>query len=263
MQWWCSAQHVTWTWRWRAYPGVWLLVLALIALLVYLPRKRLSQQGKVAGVAAAAVLWIALDWPLGPLGAGYLATAHALQFLLISMVVAPMMLLPVREAITPPRAGTFGARIGWITNPVLAGVVFNLVAVATHVPAVLDSAMVTMRGDFALDMAWLLSAALFWWPIIVPVPVRPRFGTAMKILYLVIGTLFHSGIAVVFLLREYPMYRIYELAPPMSGLLSALTAVEDQRLAGGVMELGGAGLTIAYMTVLFFRMAARSEGRLD
>ena len=23
MQWWCAALGETWTWNWRAYPGVW------------------------------------------------------------------------------------------------------------------------------------------------------------------------------------------------------------------------------------------------
>ena len=32
MQWWCAAQGVPWTWRWQAYPGVWLFVLALVGL---------------------------------------------------------------------------------------------------------------------------------------------------------------------------------------------------------------------------------------
>ena len=31
MQWWCAALGIPWTWSWRAYPGVWLLI-ALIAM---------------------------------------------------------------------------------------------------------------------------------------------------------------------------------------------------------------------------------------
>ena len=29
MQWWCAARGSAWTWSWQAYPGVWLLVLAI------------------------------------------------------------------------------------------------------------------------------------------------------------------------------------------------------------------------------------------
>ena len=42
------------------------------------------------GVAS---LWIALDWPIDPLGDHYLFSIHMVQHLLISMVAAPLMLL--------------------------------------------------------------------------------------------------------------------------------------------------------------------------
>ncbi|HSG47188.1 MAG TPA: hypothetical protein VLA43_05140, partial [Longimicrobiales bacterium] len=80
MQWWCAAQGVPWTWRWQAYPGVWLFVLALAGGYRLLrgrfpetdrPRFRAWMFG--LGVTA---LWIALDWPVGALGAGYLASLH-------------------------------------------------------------------------------------------------------------------------------------------------------------------------------------------
>jgi putative membrane protein len=257
MQWWCSAQGIDWSWRWRAYPGVWLLVLGVFAMYRLLRgRRRLSRRSDLAALAAAVVLWISLDWPLGPLGAGYLASAHAVQFLMIALVVAPLMLVPLREAFTAAPPAALVDRARWLTHPLFTAIVFNLVVVVTHVPAVVDAAMVTPLGDFALDMAWLGGALLFWWPVLVPVPARPRFGTPMKILYLLIGTLFHSGIAIVMLISDYPMYRVYEFAHRMS----ALSPIDDQQLAGGVMEIGGVALVIGYVSVLFFRMAAQSDG---
>jgi len=29
LQWWCSATGIAWTWSWRAYPGVWIMILVL------------------------------------------------------------------------------------------------------------------------------------------------------------------------------------------------------------------------------------------
>jgi cytochrome c oxidase assembly factor CtaG len=255
MQWWCSAQGIEWTWRWRAYPGVWLIVIGAFVMLRRLAPGPLSKQGMQAAIAACAVLWLALDWPVGPLGAGYLASAHAVQFLLIAFVAAPLMLLPVRDVVTAGRPRALAERYAWVSQPLLTAIVFNLVVVVTHVPAVVDAAMVTPLGDFALDMAWLLGAMLFWWPVIVPVPARPRFGTPMKILYLLFGTLFHSGVAIVMLMSDYPLYRVYEFAPRMS----ILSPIDDQQLAGGVMEIGGVALIIGYVSLLFFRMAAQTD----
>lgn len=257
MQWWCFAQGTTWTWSWSAYPGVWLFVLALMAAYA-----AIDARGAVGGVRAAVgskpfaaagfvALWVALDWPLGPLASGYLASAHALQFLMIAMVAAPLLLIAVRPGVARRAAGG-GARFAWLVHPMVAGVVFNVVVVTTHVSAVVDRAMVSPAGAFALDLAWFASAVLFWWPVIVRVPDRPGFGVPLRMLYLFMGTLFHSGIAMVMLLSMYPMYRVYEMAPPMS----VMTSIQDQQLAGGIMELGGAGLIIGYVSVLFFRWAS-------
>ncbi len=257
MQWWCFAQGTTWTWSWRPYPGVWLFVLALMAMFGAIdarraaPGVRASGRRELPAAAGLVVLWLALDWPLGPLAGGYLASAHALQFLLIAMVGVPLLLLAARPGIAARTAGR-GARFAWLVHPIVAGVAFNVVVVATHVPAVVDRAMVSPAGAFALDLAWFASAMLFWWPVLVRVPGRPGFGVPLRMLYLFVGTLFHSGIAMVMLLSEYPMYRVYEMAPPMS----VLTSIQDQQLAGGIMELGGAGLIIGYVSVLFFRWAS-------
>ncbi len=259
MQWWCSAQGIAWTWQWRWYPGVWLFLLTLAFACRALAR-RLNIDATGAAVArrwtagGLFVLWVALDWPLGPLGAGYLASAHALQFLLIAMIATPMLLAGIRRGILE-HPDVIPVALTRLTHPLLAGVVFNVVVVATHVPAIVDAAMVSPLGAFALDMAWLVSALLFWWPVIVNIPARPLFSTPMRLLYLTIGTLFHSGIAIVMLMREFPMYRIYELAPPFK----VWSAIADQQLAGGIMELGGTGLIIGYVSVLFFRWARESH----
>ena len=42
---------------------------------------------------AVILLWVTLDWPVGPLGAGYLMWVHAAQFILLAMVLPPVFLL--------------------------------------------------------------------------------------------------------------------------------------------------------------------------
>src|SRR5690606_22366096 len=45
--------------------------------------------------AAVACLWLVLDWPVGALGAGYLASVHMVQFLVIVLAVPPLLLYGV------------------------------------------------------------------------------------------------------------------------------------------------------------------------
>jgi cytochrome c oxidase assembly factor CtaG len=91
--------------------------------------------------------------------------------------------------------------------------------------------------------------------VVLSVPERRYFTPLVQILYLFLGTLFHTVIAIIMLMVEFPLYSIYELAPPMNGL----NALEDLQIAGGVMELGGALVMFSIITWIFFRWANRVE----
>ena len=92
MQWWCAATGAAWDWRWTAYPGVWAFLLVTAGLYAALIRSVRAQghtvtRGKLLFFSAGLLaLWVALDWPVGPLGAGYLASVHMGQFLLIAVL---------------------------------------------------------------------------------------------------------------------------------------------------------------------------------
>ncbi len=253
MQWWCSAQGTTWTWNWSAYPGVWLLVLS-VATGYYLLTRNAGSENRLNvtfGWLGIIAIWLALDWPLGPLAAGYLASAHALQFLLITLIGVPLILLGVKTVALKklPTRGPIYATIKLLTIPLVAAVVFNAVTIATHSSHVVDTLMLSQLGAFATDLAWFLSAICFWWPIIMPVPARPQFNALWKVLYIFVGTSFHTIIAMIMLISRYPLYSVYELAPPMTGL----NALQDMHVAGGIMELIGAAIVFPIMSVIFFR----------
>ena len=262
MQWWCSASGKPWTWDVQYYPGVWLIVLVLAVGFHRLSRRgRAMGEGKLAywaGWSAVALVWQVLDWPIGPLAAGYLASAHAIQFLSLALLAPPLMLLATRKPLAQsvPDVEHASRWAVLATNPLMAGVIFNLIAIITHVPAVVDTLMPTQLGAFVIDVAWLAGGLVLWWPIIVGAPARKWFSVPIAMLYLFLATLFHTGMAMVMLIREFPMYGIYELAPPWD----FWTPLEDQHLAGGVMELAGAIVIFTIITVMFFRWSGGVAG---
>jgi cytochrome c oxidase assembly factor CtaG len=262
MQWWCSASGKPWTWDPQYYPGVWLITAVLALAFHFLSRRgRAMGESRLvywSGWSAVGLVWQVLDWPIGPLAAGYLASAHAVQFLSLALIAPPLMLLAVRRplALAVPSSGRANTVALFVTQPVVAGVLFNLVAIATHVPAVVDTLMPTQLGAFVIDLAWLVAGLVLWWPIVVAAPARRWFSVPVRMLYLFLATLFHTGIAMVMLIREYPMYAIYELAPPWD----VWTPLEDQHLAGGVMELAGAVVILGIITVMFFRWSGGVAG---
>lgn len=306
MQWWCSAQGVAWTWSWRPYAGVWLMVLALAfwywrsftrAVREWDGRHpRLRTPRVVSVIAGIALLWIALDWPIGTLGAGYLASVHMVQFFLIALV-APALLVfgwppadraperwgddaglePDTSALDVPgsavsgdtstadvfarpargagSAGAFRSIVNALTHPVVAVIIFDIVVVATHAPPVVDSFMASQAGSFLLDMAWLITGVIFWWPLIGGPFGRAPLRTPLNIAYIFVSSLSHTGVSMYLLLARFPVYSIYELAPPISGI----DKLTDQDLAGGLMLLAGAAVVLGAITVVFFRWQAEVE----
>jgi cytochrome c oxidase assembly factor CtaG len=262
VQWWCSARGMPWDGSWQAYPGVWLFVIAVGALFWSLRKRSEGQTVKPSNrqtlffPAALLALWLTLDWPVGPLGAGYLAWIHSVQFLMLAMVVPPLLLLGLdraRIASLLARHAAFEASLRRVTQPLFAIVLFGVTMVLTHLPNIVDTLMATQPGAFALDFAWLVVGLIFWWPVIIRVPARPHFPPLVQMLYVFFGTQPHLYIAMWLLGADYPSYGTYELAPR----ITSLSAITDQQIAGALMLAFGATYVLGVITVLFFRWMQR------
>jgi len=261
VSWWCSARGQVWDGSWQAYPGVWIFVVIVGALFW---RWRVSSAAaapawrRLAFPIALVLLELALDWPAGPLGAGYFAWVHALQFLALAMVVPPLLLLGLDRS----RVERSLARSEWaarlvarVTQPLLALITFAATMVMTHLPIVVDTLMATQFGAFTLDFLWLGIALQFWWPVIMRLPERPHFPPLLRMLYLFFGTQPHLYIAMWLLSADYPAYGTYELAPRVWNL----SAVSDQQIAGGIMLVFGATYVLGVISVVFFQWMGREQ----
>ncbi len=273
MTWWCSAQSTAWDWSWQAYPGVWLF-LGLIAA-GYVAVTRTAAGGAAspgaphswrrwAFAGGLVSLWLALDWPLGPLGAGYLASVHMVQYLLIALLAPPLLLAGVPRIVYARLAEASGSPatvLRLVTHPLVGLAVFGVTVYWTHLPGVVDGLMATQLGSFALDMTWLLGGLIFWWPVVAPVPERPRFPHGLKMGYLFLATVINTLPYGFLTFAELPLYGIYELAPPVAGI----TTRQDQQIAGLLMKMGGGLIlwtAIAIQFALWYR-AEQSDGGVE
>ncbi len=261
LQWWCSAQGTPWSWAWRPYPGVWLFVAAL-AVAYWLAVRNDRPVGRRRGFALAglAFLWLALDWPIGALGGGYLASVHMVQFLLIAILAPPLLLLGVPDGAWQRLARSRVARaLRLLTHPLVSLAIFQTVLVWTHLPSVVDRLMTTQAGSFAIDTVWLLGGTVFWWPVAAPVPERRRFGYPLKMGYLFLATVLNTMPYAFLTFGETPYYGIYELAPRVSGI----PARQDQQVAGLLMKVGGGLILWTAITILWFRWYGRDVSAGD
>ena len=140
-------------WRFQAHPEVWLLVAFLVAARVYALRVIGPHAPEVrAGadivtrrqhwlfVATIALLWLASDWPVHDISEEYLYSVHMLQHMTLSYFVPPLALLATpawlfRAIIGSPRVGRV---ISWFAKPVIAGFIFNVMVMITHIPALVN-----------------------------------------------------------------------------------------------------------------------------
>jgi cytochrome c oxidase assembly factor CtaG len=297
MLWWCVARGESWTWDWQPYPGVWIFVATFGALYWYFarpaaaaPSDRAAHIGSrvtqhvpndsvsldsnrraahadashrfkpLFAITGLLLLWITLDWPAGALGAGYLASVHSLQYVSLAMIVPPLLLSGISDAsfrrlAARPRAVAVLRRV---TALPVAAFAFTAVMILTHTPQVLDPLMTSQAGNFMLDMSWLLSGFLLAWPVIVPVPERPRFSPPLRILYLFLGTVAHVFLGMWFLSSRFPQFSTYELAPRVMDI----TALADQQLAGAAILLVGTPVVLGWITLIFFRWQGVGEERV-
>jgi cytochrome c oxidase assembly factor CtaG len=267
MNWWCSATNTPWSWEWRAYPGVWLIVI-LLGVLYFRSRSRALTThprlvwggGRVATFLLGLLLvWASLDWPIGTLGGGYLASMHSVQWLMLSQIAPPFLILGV-----PPDAWRLlGATPRWkgvlhrAAGGIFGLVVFNVVLLVTHVPGVTDLLMASQLGSFTIDAAWFLSGLALWWPVLAP-PGIARINEPLKIGYLFAATIVPTVPAAMLTFSALPVYQLYELAPRVG----SIQAHSDQQMAGLLMKAVADPIMWVSMAIIFFRWSAM-EKRTD
>ena len=253
MQWWCAATSADWTWTWRPYPGVWLLIF-MVALWYARRVYHIRQNGSVSPLSIVwfslglLMLWLVLDWPIGALGAGYLLSVHTAQYVVITLIAMPLMLAGCPAGFFPePGPGPGSTVLALLARPGVGLFGYTAIMAVTHVPRVTDFLMATQLGSLAIDLAWIAGAFLLWWPVLAP-PAYVRMSPPLRIGYLFLASIPQTIPAAFMVFADYPLYGLYELAPR-----AGLSAGTDQQAAGLIMKAGADPLIWLAMAIVFFR----------
>ncbi|HEX5614620.1 MAG TPA: cytochrome c oxidase assembly protein [Acidimicrobiia bacterium] len=255
---------------WEAHPDVWLLV-GVLAAAYAVAIVRLGPVHATAGVpvvsrfqvvcfaSGVAALFVGSSWPVHDLGEQYLFSVHMLQHLVYSLIAAPLLLLG-----TPTWLARWLLRPQWLLTTVrfltrffVATLLFNLVVIVTHVPAVVNAALESGLVHFGVHALVLVSALIVWMPLASPLPEVPRYQPLLAMLFLFMQSVVPTVPASFLTFGDRPLYRFYEQVPR----LYDISALDDMRIAGLVMKIGAGTLLWIVIAIVFFRWYGEEEAR--
>jgi putative membrane protein len=253
---------------WSPHPDVWLLV-ALIGAAYALAVTRLgpgsapdplhpvTRRQVTAFCLGLLTVWIASDWPVHDVAEKSLYSVHMAQHMAFTFVAAPLLLLGtpawMARRILGPR--WLFSTVRWMSRLFPAVVIYNLVLVLAHWPAVLDLTLENGLAHFFAHSVLLLSGLIVWMPVFSPLPEIPRLGPMLTMFYLFLESIVPTIPASFLTFGDSPLYKVYERLPHLYGF----STLGDQRIAGLEMKLGGGILIWMAIGIVFFRWASDEE----
>ena len=266
-----SADLLANPWRFQAHPEVWLLVAFIVASWWYAirfigphtPEVRagspiVTTSQKRLFVLAVLMLWLASDWPIHDISEEYLYAVHMFQHMALSYFLPLLVLLatPVwlfRAIIGSQRAGRV---ISWLARPVIAGVIFNVMVMVTHIPALVNRSVSNAPLHYSLHVGLVLSSLLMWIPIAAPDPAM-RVGYGGRMVYLFLMSVIPTVPAAWLTFAEGAVYKHYDIAVRVWGL----SVTTDQQIAGAIMKVGGSIFLWSIIVFLWFKRFMAGYGQ--
>jgi putative membrane protein len=257
---------------WHPHLDTWLLVIALAAAYAVTvarvgPRHAAPGRPPVTKLQAVcfslgvAAVWVASDWPVHDIAEELNYSMHMVQHLVLSMVAAPLLLLGtpawMLRAILRPPSRLFGI-VRFLSRFLPALIVFNVVLVLTHWPAIVDASLENHLVHFLVHALIFVTALIIWMPVLSPLPEIPRLSPPPRMIFLFLQSVVPTIPASFLTFGSSPLYRFYEGVPHLWGL----STVDDQRLAGLIMKIGAGLLLWMIIAVIFFRWAGEEDRRI-
>jgi len=193
-------------------------------------------------------------------------SAHMAQHLALALVAAPLLVAgsPIGLALRalPLRGARALARLlrspvgRALTHPLVTWTLFAGAMIGTHLTGLYELALRHEGVHEAEHAIYLLTAILFWLPVLGAEPLPHRPGWTGRMLYLLTAMPAMAFAGVVLSIDEHVRYVAY-LAPARRLGISALA---DQHAAGALMWAGG-GTIAAALTIVAAWIALVQEER--
>ncbi len=222
---------------------------------------RASRWRIAAFLGALGITWATVNGPLHDLSERALVSAHMVQHLLLTLVIPPLLLAGIPGWLLRPVLMIPGlARVGrQLTRPVVALAIYSVVFAAWHFPAPYEWALRHHDAHILEHLLFIVGALLLWWPVLSPLPEWPRLAPPARLLYLFVAGIPMVPVAAFITLADEVLYPFYGGAPLQWGL----SPLEDQRLGGVIMWVGGPLAFLIAMTIVYFQWVGEGEEPAD
>lgn len=204
------------------------------------------------------IIFIALMSPLDEIGDQFLFSAHMTQHLLLTLVMPPLLLLGTPSWLVRPllewRLIDSVAR--FITKPIPAFLLFNVIFTAYHVPALYDLSLQNNTFHIFVHLLLMTTAVISWMPILSPIEELPRLPYPHQIMYLFFGAILPTILGAIITFSESVLYPTYQLAPRLFGI----SALDDQMGAGLIMWIPGSTIYLFALSIVFFKWFGQDDG---
>ena len=260
-------------WAWRMDPAI-ILPLVATGLIYGAGVRRCRQIHGLGGFprwrvlffgAGLAVTYGALQSPIDA-KADLLFSVHMVQHMLLTMVAAPLLVLgtPVtlalrasspqaRRRVLLPILNSRAVRI--VANPFVGWSVFILVLWGSHFTNLFQAA-IRNDGVHALEhVAYLVSAMLFWLPVVGLDPIPSRLSHPARLFYLFLAMPQMAFLGLAIYSSDHLLYPYYATVAGAN----AASALADQHLAGVVMWEGGMILMVLALALVLLDWVRRDE----
>lgn len=221
-------------------------------------QRAVTRGQRTAWVAGVVALFVAAGPPLHDAADQLLFSAHMIEHLLYALVVPPLLLVgtPQWMARLVLRDERVRRAVRAVCQPVVAGLVFNLMLVGLHWPPVIELMLANEVFHLASHAALLTVSIAMWANVASPAPdLVPRLPPLGQMLYLFLMTLLPTVPASFLTFGTTPLYGSYTGIDMPWGL----TAVADMRIAGLIMKIGAGLLLWGVIAVLYFRWAGEQD----
>ena len=208
--------------------------------------------------AGLLVLAFASFSPVHALGEETFQFMHMAQHILIGEVAAFLLVLGLTGPILRPLLAVRAVeRLRSLAHPLVAWPLWALNLYLWHLPTLYEAALAHAPVHALMHILFLVAGALFWAPVLEPLPAPAWFGSAAKLFYVVAARLAGMVLANVLFWAERPFYRPYVHAGSPWGI----SPLADQGIAASIMMVFDGVVTMAAIAWLFLRLASEGELR--